>query len=69
MPLYQLLYEGEQPPKPLETEAEARDDWASGGKGRRMFSKLQKAMKKMSVPDRALLLYLAAKMVGKKNRN
>ncbi len=69
MPLYQILYEGEKPPKPLETEVDAKEDWASGGKGRRMFSKLQKAMKKMSVPDRALLLYLAVKVVGKKNRN
>jgi transcriptional regulator with XRE-family HTH domain len=68
MPLYQLLYEGEKPPRPLLTEAENIDDWASQGKGRRVFSKLQKAIQKMSVPDRALLLYMAAKIVGKRSR-
>ena len=47
------------------TQVQEIDDWASRGKGRRIFSKLQNALRKMSVPDRALLLYLAAKMVGK----
>jgi transcriptional regulator with XRE-family HTH domain len=67
VPLYQLLYEEEKPPTSLKTQA--IDDWASQGKGRRMFSKLQKAMQKMSVPDRALLLCVAAKIVGKKSRS
>jgi transcriptional regulator with XRE-family HTH domain len=66
VPLYQLLYEGEKPPKPVKTQAHEINDWASRGKGRSMFSKLQKAMQKMSVPDRALLLCVAAKIVGKK---
>jgi transcriptional regulator with XRE-family HTH domain len=67
MPLYQLLYEGEKPPK--SPKAQEIDDWASRGKGRRIFSKLQNALQKMSVPDRALLLYLAAKMVGKPRKS
>lgn len=65
MPLYQLLYEEERPLKSLKTQAQEIDDWASRGKGRRTFSKLQDALQRMSVPDRALLLYMAAKMVGK----
>lgn len=64
MPLYQLLYEGEKPPKSLKTQAQEIDDWASRGKGRRTFSKLQNALQRMSVPDRALLLYMAAKMAA-----
>ena len=67
MPLYQFLYEGEKPPKSL--KAQEIDDWASRGKGRRIFSKLQNALQKMSVPDRTLLLYMAAKMVGKQRRD
>jgi transcriptional regulator with XRE-family HTH domain len=67
LPLYQLLYEGEKPPKSLETRGQEKDDWASRGKGRGLFSKLQKAMNRMSVPDRALLLYIAAKMSRKKS--
>jgi transcriptional regulator with XRE-family HTH domain len=65
MPLYQLLYEGEKPPKSLKTQAQEINDWASRGKGRRIFSKLQKALQKMSVQDRALLLCMVANMVGK----
>lgn len=68
VPLYQVLYEREKPPKSLKTHAQEIDDWASRGKGRRIFSKLQKAIQKMSVPDRALLLNMAAQMVGKKRR-
>jgi transcriptional regulator with XRE-family HTH domain len=68
MPLYQLLYEGEKPPRPLQTQGEDMDDWASQGKGRRIFSKLQNAIQKMTVPDRALLLFMAAKIVGKRSR-
>jgi transcriptional regulator with XRE-family HTH domain len=68
VPLYQVLYEGEKPPRALKTQGDDMDDWASQGKGRRIFSKLQKAIRKMSVPDRALLLYIAAKIVGKKSR-
>jgi transcriptional regulator with XRE-family HTH domain len=68
MPLYQLLYEGEKPPQSLKRQAQDIDDWASQGKGRRIFSKLQKAIQKMSVPDRDLLLCMAAKIVDKKSR-
>jgi transcriptional regulator with XRE-family HTH domain len=68
VPLYQLLYEGERPPKSLETQEQEIDDWASRGKGRRILSELQNALQKMSVSDRALLLDMAAKMVVKKSR-
>jgi transcriptional regulator with XRE-family HTH domain len=67
VPLYQLLYEGEKPPKSLKTEARKIEDWASRGKGRRIFSKLQNALRKMSTPDRGLLLHMAARMVRKKS--
>jgi transcriptional regulator with XRE-family HTH domain len=69
MPLYQLLYEGEKLPKSLKTQAQEIDDWASRGKGRRTLSKLQNALQRMSVPDRALLLYMAAKMAGKPRKS
>jgi transcriptional regulator with XRE-family HTH domain len=68
MPLYQLLYEGEKPPQSLKRQAQDIDDWASQGKGRRIFLELQKAIQKMSVADRALLLCMAAKIVDKKSR-
>ena len=69
MPLYQLLYEGEKPPKPPTKQEREVQDWASGRRGRRTFSKLQKAVQQMSGTDRALLLFIASKMVGIRTRN
>jgi transcriptional regulator with XRE-family HTH domain len=63
--LYQLFYEGDKPLKSVNIQVREIDDWASQRKGRRVFSKLQKAIQKMSVPDRALLLKMAAKIVSK----
>jgi transcriptional regulator with XRE-family HTH domain len=68
MPLYQLLYEGEKPPKLLTKQEREVQDWASGRRGRRTFSKLQKAIQQMSRTDRTLLLFIASKMVGIKSR-
>ena len=68
VPLYQLLSEGEEPPKSPKTQAQEKEDWASRGKGRRMFTIPQRAIEKMSVPDGALLLSMAARMVGKQRR-
>jgi transcriptional regulator with XRE-family HTH domain len=69
MPLYELFYEAEKPPQSPKTQAQEIEDWTSQGKGRRIFSKLQEALRKMSVSDRALLFDIAAKMVGKKRGN
>jgi transcriptional regulator with XRE-family HTH domain len=68
VPLYQLLYEGEKPPRSLSAQEREIEDWASGRKGRRTFSKLQKAIQRMSGTDRALLLHITSKMVGIKRR-
>jgi transcriptional regulator with XRE-family HTH domain len=69
MALYQLFYEGDKPLKSVKTQVNEIDGWASQRKGRRIFSKLQNALQKMSVPDRTLLLYMAAKMVGKPRKS
>lgn len=69
MPLYQLLYEGEKPPRSPKTQEQEIEDWASKRKGRRIFSKLQKAIQKMSATDRSLLLHMTSKMVGIRSRN
>ena len=66
MLLYQFLYEGKRSPQSLKTQSQEIEDWASRGKGRRIFSRLQNALRKMSASDRTLLLYMATKMVGKK---
>jgi transcriptional regulator with XRE-family HTH domain len=66
VPLYQLLYDGDEPPRvptALRTSAQKRtDDWASRGRGLRMFRKMRRALSQMSDEDRSLVLHVAQKM-------
>jgi transcriptional regulator with XRE-family HTH domain len=66
VPLYQLFYEGEKPPQLSKLQSQDMNDWASGRKGRRIFGKLLKAIRKMSPSDRTLLLHTADKMFSRK---
>ena len=60
VPLYQLFYENEDTPK-TELPSSAREkDWASQGKGLRIFTKLGHALSRMSERDRQILLAMAA---------
>jgi len=66
VPLYQLFYDGDEPPQipivPRTSGQEHTDDWASRGKGLRMFRKITSALSRMSDGDRSLLLHVAEKM-------
>lgn len=65
MPLYQFLYEEKPSSQSSATGAPRIDDWASKGKGRRIFAKLQNAIRKMSPRERTLLLHAAEKMAAR----
>jgi transcriptional regulator with XRE-family HTH domain len=65
MPLYQFLYEEKQTSKSAAKSSAEIDDWASRGKGRRVFFRFQKALGKMTPRERALLLHAAEKMVSR----
>jgi len=68
VPLYQLFYDGDAlPEKPIPSE-DHEDDWASHGKGRRMFAKLRGLLKYTNEADRELLLRLAKEMPHRKRR-
>jgi transcriptional regulator with XRE-family HTH domain len=75
VPLYQLFYEGDEPPQvptlPRTSDQEHTDDWASRGKGSRMFRKIRSALSRMSDGDRSVLLHVAEKMShgSRENRN
>jgi transcriptional regulator with XRE-family HTH domain len=60
VPLYQLFYEDEETPdtKPLLSVKE--EDWASRGKGLRIFTKICRTLGRMSQRDRNILLAVAA---------
>jgi transcriptional regulator with XRE-family HTH domain len=65
VPLYQLFYDGEEPPAlPNLPKRKSADDiiWGSAGKEARLFSKFRRLMGRIEEGDRRLLLYMAHKM-------
>jgi len=67
--LYQLFYEGGPLPNIRVATENATEDWASRGKGLRLFTRIHHALSRMNEQDRALLLHLAAKMSKCAGRN
>jgi len=68
VPLYQLFYDGEKPPEQPIFSGDREEDWASHGKGRRVFMKLRQALSRTNENDRAVLLHLAKKMSQKRRK-
>jgi transcriptional regulator with XRE-family HTH domain len=71
VPLYQLFYEGEEPPKPPNlVKLKSSNDivWGSSGKQAVYLHKLRKCLSEAAEPDRLLLLAMAKKMVAGGNR-
>jgi transcriptional regulator with XRE-family HTH domain len=66
VPMYQLFYDGDEPPKISFTfrsnVGDERDDWASRGKGLRLFTGIRKAASRMTDKERSLLLHMARKL-------
>jgi transcriptional regulator with XRE-family HTH domain len=65
VPLYQLFYEGEEPPSlPYILKRKSSDEtaWGSSGKDARFLSKLRRLLSKTGKEDRKLLLHMAQKM-------
>ncbi len=65
VPLYQLFYEGEEPPKPpnlLKGKSSDQLAWGSSGKDARFLGKLRRLLGKANEQDRRLILHMAQKM-------
>ena len=65
IPMYQLFYDGDEPPKlPNFPKRKSSDDiaWGSSGKDARYLGKLRRLLAKTEDEDRKLLLYMAQKM-------
>lgn len=60
VPLYQLFYENEETHDPKPPSSVRETDWASQGKGLRIFTKICHALNRMSERDRQILLGIAA---------
>ena len=66
VPMYQLFYDGEEPPKLSKSvNAKSADDtaWGSTGKDARMLAKFRRRFSQMKDADRGLMLSVAQKMV------
>jgi transcriptional regulator with XRE-family HTH domain len=65
VPLYQLFYDGEEPPKlpnfPLRKKGEGLP-WGSSGKDARLLSNFRRLLRRVSESDRKLLAFIAQKM-------
>jgi transcriptional regulator with XRE-family HTH domain len=65
VPLYQLFYDGEQPPVlPKLPKRRSADDivWGSTGKEARMLTRFRRLLGKIDDQDRRLLLFMAQKL-------
>jgi transcriptional regulator with XRE-family HTH domain len=65
VPLYQLFYEGEEPPDLSKVPARRTTPkaiWGSSGKDARVLHKFRKLLERIEADDRNLLLHMAQKM-------
>jgi len=64
IPMYQLFYDGEEPPKlPNLPKGKTNEDlWGSSGKDARFLNKLRRLLGKADENDRKLVLHVAQKM-------
>lgn len=65
VPLYQLFYEGERPPKlpnSLKLKASERVEWGRSGRSARILDHFRVVLRKLGDKDRELLMFMAQKM-------
>jgi transcriptional regulator with XRE-family HTH domain len=65
VPLYQLFYDGEEPPElPNLPKRKSADDiaWGNSGKDARMLGRFRRLLSRIDDGDRRLLMYMAQKM-------
>jgi hypothetical protein len=69
VPMYQLFYEGEEPPKPPRLpKRKTADDtaWGSKGKEARLLAKFCRLFSRMDEDDLRMVLSMAQKMARRK---
>ena len=67
-PLYQLFYDGDEPPKlPNLPKLKSSEEnaWGSSGKDARYLSKLRRLLGRTEEDNRKLILYMAQKMASR----
>ncbi len=66
IPMYQLFYDGEHPPKPLKLTSEKQSGlgWGERGKDAKTLLQLRRLLGRMKDRERIVLLAMAQKMAG-----
>ena len=67
VPMYQLFYDGEKPPAP-ELPTVGGGDWGSSGRDARTLGRFRRLLRRTSMADQKLLLFVAQKMSQRKKR-
>jgi transcriptional regulator with XRE-family HTH domain len=65
VPLYQLFYDGEEPPQVpnlLKQKSSDENAWGNSGKNARYLNKLRRVLSKTAEEDRKLVMHMAQKM-------
>jgi len=68
MPLYQLMYDGQEPPAPPDGGGKRSDEWGSVGKDARLLNRICRFLAKMRERDRQFLMSFAQKLTKKQRR-
>jgi transcriptional regulator with XRE-family HTH domain len=69
VPLYQILYDGEEPPKPLKLSGNNnRELWGNSGRDLHDLKRLRQYLSKMNEEGRELLMSLAGRMASRPRR-
>jgi transcriptional regulator with XRE-family HTH domain len=72
IPLYQLLYDGNEPPRPPDLsnwKPGAGDGWSNKGKDAVFLHKLRRLLGRTSEQNRQLILYLAQRLASRQKRD
>src|SRR5215831_12115751 len=62
VPLYQILYDGEEPPRPLKLSGNHQELWGNSGRQMHDLKRLRQYLAKMNEGERELLMLLAGRM-------
>lgn len=68
VPLYQILYDGEEPPKPLKLSGNHHELWGNSGRQLHDLKRLRQYLARMSEGERELLMSLAGRMATRSRR-
>ena len=66
VPMYQLFHMGEPSPNVRRFELDDHEEWGMKGRDREYVSTLQKALGKMTLGDRNLLMHVVQKVAKRK---